>query len=255
MSQINPLENVITHERTFYLDTANVSRAESLAGWYLKIIDVSSANVKIKLRVDNEQTEAKTMKLGAGWRHRWFERLVFDWDAQPGEWITVEYGGNPATYRPELYESFVPSVTTSVEISNTVAQRVPVELDEPISVTQATDPWIVTQDQTPQSVDDWLPAGASVVQINTGTWFTTADTLIHSATAGKTMVVTDLTCSGVANRTGKIWIDDGAGNVLWTMSVVGGVSYPLNLSLQAGYRIYGRSYYDNLWISGSGYEY
>jgi len=269
-NQVNAAENVITHERTIYLDKAADLKIYNWAGWYFRVVGVSSALVSITARIDNEGTEAKTLQLGAGWRHRYFEKLALSWAAQPGESITIEYGGNPLTYRPSEYESYVPSSVSAVEVSNTIAQAVPIKDNgTPLSVndaalgasfnallvTLATTALLVKDDETPDMVDDWMPVGAVAIQAAGPAFNTGSAALLYTVTTGKTFVWTGISFSAATHHRGKIWVDDGAGNIKFAMPGPSIGLHTLNMSLPAGYRIYGQTYNDDLRVAISGYEY
>ena len=246
MAQVNAAENVITHERTIYLDNAADLKIYNWAGWYFRVLKTSSALVEITARIDNEGTEAKTLQLGAGWRHRYFEKLALSWAAQPGESITIEFGGNPLTYRPGEYESYVPSSVSAVEVSNTIAQAVPVKDNgTPLSVNDAalgasfnalmlslaTTALTVTQDRTPLPVAQWMPAGATVVN-NGRVVVSFIDVTLMTVDPAKKYTLRNIAVGGSTAYLGYIWAEIG-GVEIWRTAIVGGNSVPQNIQFDA----------------------
>ncbi|HCD30889.1 MAG TPA: hypothetical protein DER01_00675 [Phycisphaerales bacterium] len=222
MPQVNAAENVIIHERTIYLDTARTDKEFNFAGWYLRVINVSNVNVSITSKVDNEQSEPYTLSKAAGWKHRYFNKLLLSWEAQPGASITIAYGGNPQTYDPTQFEVYVPASSTDVNVANDVDNALPVDVQGTITVI-AENP---TRDMSEEDAATW----ATIDEETNGT----SAQQIYQVPTGRRF---DLVSGNLTGNSAQLKVVDGSGGVRWLEAANTLGMQVVPKSIPAGYKI------------------
>lgn len=111
-------DKVTFRKRTLALDAAQSPRPYNFAGHYFRIVDASDAAVEVTVHVDDVSGEPLTLRNGEGWVHRPFDRLFLSWNAQPGDTVSIVWGGNPRQAQSELFQ-FFPAVTAGdVQVVN-----------------------------------------------------------------------------------------------------------------------------------------